>query len=367
MQYISNSDKVRGEKKKKKRKMSVGYVLLLIAVVVFMIRAVGVIRKYNERGGLAYVQLLNFSMPVVEEQIYDSTAYRENMVSLKRVVKEALGLANINSYSIVGSEIALFRSINTGTSSDGAIDTPFSIFSPFEVSEDSIAKMTDEEVEELTAVSEAYDPNLKSKLVPSDFKILIYHTHTREAYSEVNGSSDNEDFSVVGVGNVLASELQDGYGVTVIHDKTIHDTAPYEESYYRSEPTVQGYLNEFGEFDLIIDLHRDGGPAKENVTTIINDKSLAQLMFVTSKNSPNYTTMIEKVNTMIGFANQLFPTLLRREGLFEYDYGSNTFNQKLSPNSILVEFGANVNTAQEAKLSAKYLARIIAEYLNTIE
>ena len=31
---------------------------------------------------------------------------------------------------------------------------------------------------------------------------------------------------------------------------------------------------------------------------------------------------------------------------------------------ILTEFGTELNTAQEAKLSAKYLARLIAETLN---
>ena len=48
----------------------------------------------------------------------------------------------------------------------------------------------------------------------------------------------------------------------------------------------------------------------------------------------------------------------------EYPSGSNDFNQNLSPASILTEFVADKNTAQESKLSAKYLARIIAEYLN---
>ena len=363
MQYVNNG---RNVKHKKKRKFTIGYFILLMAVVIFIIRALVVIRSHNERGGLAYVQLLNFSMPIVEEQIYDSTAYRENSIGIKRVVEEALGIRNINTYSVIGSEISLFSGLNI-EGNDKTSKSPFSIFTPFEVDEESIAKMTEDNIKELSAVSEAYDTSLKAKLEPSDFKVLIYHTHTREGYAEVNGASENEDFSVVGVGNVIESELEEGYGVSVVHDKTVHDTSPYEESYYRSEVTVQRYLDEFGDFDLIIDLHRDGGPKKADVTTTIDDKNLAKLMFVTSKSSPNYNEMIKKVNTMIEFSNTLFPTLLRREGLYEYNGGSNKFNQMLSPNSILVEFGANVNTAQEAKLSAKYLSRIIAEYLNTVE
>ena len=40
--------------------------------------------------------------------------------------------------------------------------------------------------------------------------------------------TEQEDFSVVGVGDVLAKELEEGYGISVIHDKTIHDTSPYD-------------------------------------------------------------------------------------------------------------------------------------------
>ena len=54
------------------------------------------------------MQLLNYSMPVVENQIYDSTAYRENKVSVKRVMIEALGLNNISTYGIVGNEVSFF-------------------------------------------------------------------------------------------------------------------------------------------------------------------------------------------------------------------------------------------------------------------
>ncbi len=363
MQYVN---KGRNSKYKKKKKFTVGYLLLLIAVIIFIFRALGVIKSHNERGGLAYVQLLNFSIPIVEEQIYDSTEYRENQIGIKRVVQEALGLTNINTYSIIGNEISLLNGVNINGNTDNE-NNKFSFFSPFEIDKNSIAKMTEEDIKEISAVSEAYDPTLKAKLEPSDFKVLIYHTHTHEGYSEVNGSSDNEDFSVVGVGNVIEDELESGYGVSVVHDKTIHDTSPYTESYYRSEVTVQHYLDEFDEFDLIIDIHRDGGPNKVDVTTEIDGKNLAKLMFVTSKNSPNYNELIKKLNTMIDISNTLFPTLLRRDGLYEYDGGSNKFNQMLSPNVMLVEFGANVNTAQEAKLSAKYLSRILAEYLNTLE
>lgn len=366
MQWVNGNNK--GSKKKKR--MSVGYIVLLVLVIIFMIRAVIVINSYRERGGLAYVQLLNYSMPIVETQVYDSTAYRENKVSIKRVVIEALGLNNITTYGIIGNEVSFFNgfSNNSSNKSEGQSTSPFKFFEPYTVKEESIARVTDEQLAELNETSEAYDPSLKKELDPANVEVLIFHTHTHEGYSEVGTSTEDENFSVVGVGNVIAQELEEGYGIAVVHDKTIHDTSPYNESYYRSEPTVQSYLDQFPNLKLVIDLHRNGGPSKESVTVNINGQDLARLLFVTSKNSPHYSKMMEVVNEMIATSEKLFPGLMGDGkdgvGLYEYNNGSNTFNQKLSPAVILTEFGADVNTAQEAKLSGKYYARLIAEYIN---
>ena len=365
MQWVTGSNKVT----KKKSHISIGYIVLLALMIIFVIRAVRVINSYRERGGLAYVQLLNFSMPVVETQIYDSTAYRENKVSIKRVVVEALGLDNITSYGIVGNEVSFFYDITkTNNNSVNKVKSTFNLFEPYVVKEDSIARVTEEDLAELNKTSAAYDPSLKKTLDNANVEILIYHTHTHEGYAEAGSDTDQEDFSVVGVGDVLAEELEKGYGIAVVHDKTIHDTSPYDQSYYRSEPTVQSYLNQFPNLKLVIDLHRNSGPSKDRTTTEINGQSLARFMFVTSKASPYYTEMMETVNEMISTSESLFPGLLADgnsgTGLYEYNRGSNNFNQDLSPACILTEFGTDLNTAQEAKLSAKYLARLIAEHLN---
>lgn len=366
MQWVNGNNK--GTKKKKH--INIGYIVLLALMIIFVIRAGTVINSYRERGGLAYVQLLNFSMPVVETQVYDSTAYRENKVSIKRVMVEALGLDNITTYGIIGNEVSFFSGI-TQYNSNGTVKakakTTFNLFEPYVVKEESIARVTEEDLAELNKTSAAYDPSLKKTLDDANVEILVYHTHTHEGYAEAGSDTEQEDFSVVGVGDVLEQELEEAYGISVVHDKTIHDTSPYKESYYRSGPTVESYLSQFPNLKLIIDLHRDSGPSKERTTTVINDQSLARLMFVTSKASPNYNEMMGTVNSLVDISNNLFPTLLREDYLTEYNHGSNNFNQALSPACILTEFGTDLNTAQEAKLSAKYLARVIAEYLKSKE
>ena len=370
MQWVNESNNI----KRKKSGISIGYIVLLALMIILFIRAGSVINSYRERGGLAYVQLLNYSMPVVKAQIYDSTAYRENKVSIKRVVVEALGLNKITTYGIIGNEVSFFSNINK-VDSNGNLNnrskSAFNLFEPYVVKEESIARVTEEDLAELNKTSAAYDPSLKKTLDEANVEILIYHTHTHEGYAEAGADTEQEDFSVVGVGDVLAQELEEGYGISVIHDKTIHDTSPYKQSYYRSGPTVQNYLNQFPNLKLVIDLHRNSGPSKDKTTVEINGQSLARIMFVTSQASPYYTEMMQAVNQMISTSENLFPGLLadgnNGVGLYEYPRGSNNFNQALSPACILTEFGTDLNTAQEAKLSAKYLARLIAEYLNSKE
>ena len=62
-------------------------------------------------------------------------------------------------------------------------------------------------------------------------RVLIYHTHTHESYYDggnvdegYNYNTDNNDYNVVGVGDVLAKELQEVWHSCNSY-KTIHDTS----------------------------------------------------------------------------------------------------------------------------------------------
>ena len=65
---------------------------------------------------------------------------------------------------------------------------------------------------------------------------------------------------------------------------------------------------------------------------------------------------------MSKITNSLYPGLAKPTTI--YNNGVKAFNQDIFSNSILIEVGANINTSQEAMNSAKYIARIIAEYIN---
>lgn len=340
-----------------KNNFSVGYFIIIIAFIIFLIRSVNIINNYGERGGFAYVQMLNFSVPLVETQIYDEAQYADNHLSLKNVVLEALGIKGMSGYSIVAKEISLFSSILGNNS----LRTPISKLTPFSLNNNSIAKMTPEEIAELNKVSAAYDPSLKKALDNSKPEVLIFHTHTTENYAEAERDTTDNNFNVAGVGDVLAKELEEGYGISVIHDKTNHSVS-YNDSYARSNETLKSYLNEYGDFKLIIDLHRDSVANKDAVTVNINNQNLAKMMFVTGQNSYRYEANKTLVDELYNTANTLFPGIIR--DTYEYEIAATSINYSLSDNMVLIEVGANINAAQEAKLTAKYIARIVAEHLN---
>ena len=50
MQWINESNNI----KRKKNGISIGYIVLLVFMIIFFIRAGSILNSYRERGGLAY-------------------------------------------------------------------------------------------------------------------------------------------------------------------------------------------------------------------------------------------------------------------------------------------------------------------------
>lgn len=333
-------------------------IISLIIIGIFSYRVINILKNSNERGAFAYVQLLNFDMPLVESSIYDEGAYVENKLSVKRVFYEALGLSNINALGIVKNEVPFFKADDdVGLSS---IVTKTHI-NPFNLDESSISKVEQQQEPGTAVATAAFDPSLKKEFNPSQVEVLIYHTHTTENYAETAGDTTDERYNVVGVGDAITDELQNNYGIATIHDKTIHCVS-YNDSYKRSNDTVSAYLNKYGDFKVIIDLHRDSVDNKSSVTANVNGENVAKLMFVTTRNSKRFSKNEALAEEFFNNANRLFPGLTRK--IYTYNRGMNAFNQSLSDGSILIECGANVNTSEEAQRSGRYIARLIAEHIN---
>ncbi|MDO5038754.1 stage II sporulation protein P [Clostridium sp.] len=342
---------------RRKSSMDIGIMILLVCLVIFFGRCIYIMKNNSERGGLAYVELLNFSMPLVKTQVYDEEAYYENNFSLKNIALEALGLSDLSLEKLVSNEIPMFKIddyVKENKEDSG--------YSPFELDSESIIKYTSEEKNNL------YNPKLKKELNQSKPEVLIYHTHTGEGYSETKNFTDDSNHNVVGVGEIITKELEENYGISVIHDKTVHDVS-YNDSYNRSRDTVKKYYDKYGDnFKLVIDIHRDGidkkkatNRTKDLFTVNINKQSMARIMFLNTRGSSKFSSNEKMRKNLYNIANSLYPGLVTSE---TWNRGINLLNQDILSNSILFEVGSNINTSKEAMTSAKYIARVIAEYIN---
>ena len=208
----------------------------------------------------------------------------------------------------------------------------------------------------------------------SNIKILIYHTHNDESfkkqaddvYKETSeGRTYDQEYSVVKVGEVLTQHLSD-MGYTVIHDKTDHVSGGFYTAYERSLKTIKKHLEEEGEFDLIIDLHRDAyNTVKKPVNTAeVNGRDAARIMFVigtaegTEGNrfdiKPNWQYNLKIAQTLTDYLDGLNDYLCK-----DVNMKTNRYNQHLCDGSVLIEMGNHYNTLEEVIYSAELLAEAI--------
>jgi stage II sporulation protein P len=337
---------------KAKPNINIGLIVLILLISILFIRLGNVLKNNKERGAFAYVQLLNLGMPIIESQVYDEGTYAENKLSLKNVCFQVLGLSNISYKGIIQNEISFFNNVD-----DKDTKTNF-IFNPFQISDDSISKLPASTDSKNTKI---YDPSLKKELDKSKPEVLIYHSHTTENYNASEPDSLDEDTNVVGVGDVLANELEENYGISVIHDKTNHCIS-YNDSYTRSGETVDKYLKEYGDFKMIIDLHRDSVEDKAATTTEVDGMSASRIMFVDAENSTRYAKNKELTEKVFNKTAELFPSLPIK--ILTYHRGKNAFNQSKSDGCLLFEIGSHTNTPEESKVTAECMARVIAEIIN---
>ena len=200
-------------------------------------------------------------------------------------------------------------------------------------------------------------------------RVLIYHTHTHEAYEQAAGDeyqaleawrTDDQSHSVVRVGEELAKCLQ-GLGIEVVHDLTDHEPPQLGTAYTRSLDTLKGYQGQ--RFDLCVDLHRDAwDQSMTGARTVAAQGAQAAKLMVLIGNGEGFE---EKPDTQanLAYAQALTQRLNQlAEGICRpVLVNTGRYNQHLSTPSILVEVGHNKNTLAEALNAMPVLARAIAD------
>ncbi len=341
----------------KKVELPIGMIICLVISMLFMTRFVQVALTRNITGNHAYVQMINGGIPILKGSYYDKDAYEESTVTIGSLLMETLYIDKINIDALLSHGVAGFKGF---ASNNELVEN--NTLSSFTIKEQSIEVKDNEE--------KKANPNgvRNSKIVKtldqSKPEVLLYNTHTTEAFTgDVEGKnaySDDMSENIVAVTSLIEKELEEYYGISVIHDKTVY-CSDWNNSYKASRKGVQSYLNKYDDFKLVVDVHRDGGiPTKERTTANINGESLVKLLFPTGKNNVNYSETKALINRMNNDIKEFFPELYR--GVLERNRASsNSYNQDLSKNSVLIEVGGDKNTFEEASNTAKYIARLIAE------
>lgn len=195
-------------------------------------------------------------------------------------------------------------------------------------------------------------------------QILIYHTHSQEAFADsVPGDVGT---TIVGVGDRLAQILTDTYGYKVLHHTGQYDVDSRDDAYSKSLPAIEQVLAENPSIQVVIDLHRDSMAEETRLVMDLDGRPTARFMFFNGLSRTRKTGNIsylynenQEENLAFSFQMQLkaaeyYPGLTRKIYLKGYRY-----NMHLKPRTLLVELGAQNNTVEEAMNACDSLAHIL--------
>ena len=193
-------------------------------------------------------------------------------------------------------------------------------------------------------------------------KVLILHTHTTESYNPkdkpyretASYRTLDEAYNMLSIGDIVA-EILVCQGISVIHDRTLHDYPSYNGSYVHARKTIQDYLSRYPGIELILDLHRDAteGTAGQ-LRTLADTQNCAQLMIVIGTNHDDFEKNLSLGLKLHAQLEQQSPGITRPLQL-----RTSRFNQDLLPGALLIEVGAAGNSHEEAINAARQLAQAV--------
>lgn len=202
-------------------------------------------------------------------------------------------------------------------------------------------------------------------------QIVIYHTHSQEAFAD----SDSADVSttIVGVGETLKKELTDrGYRVLHVTDTFDVDGQTIDRSgaYTKARKKIREILEENPTVQVLLDIHRDGVAKNKRLVTTVEGRPTAQIMFFNGLSRKKSTGALDGLynphlqeNLVFSFQTEYlcdlyYPKLSRCIYLKAYRY-----NLDLLPRSMLVEVGAQTSTVEEAQNAMLPLADVLHKLL----
>lgn len=214
------------------------------------------------------------------------------------------------------------------------------------------------------------------KITKEEPYILIYHTHTTEGYELLDKGWYSDDYNsrtkdsrknMVRVGEELVKTLEEA-GYKVIHDKNIYDSS-YNGAYSRSLVSVEKYLEKYPSIVLTLDVHRDAihysDGTKSKPTAEIDGKKAAQVMIISGCEGDGvegFSGWKDNLTFAVHLQNSVEENY---EGLMRPIFFCNRkYNMNVTSCSLLLEFGTDANTLEEAVYSASLIGKSIGKMLD---
>jgi len=195
-----------------------------------------------------------------------------------------------------------------------------------------------------------------SKRSEGDRKLIaMYVTHSDESYIPTDGTE-----SIEGQGGIydVAREFRDALqslGVDVILDESTH--LPHDSgAYRRSRQTAERLLKNMP--DAIIDIHRDGIPNAEEYTVELGGENASQVRLLVGRANQNSAVNREFAKEIKAIADKQYPGLIK-----DIFIGKGTYNQDLSSNAILLEFGTHTISKERVLNSVDKMANVVSTTL----
>lgn len=209
--------------------------------------------------------------------------------------------------------------------------------------------------------------NVQKEIDPEIFKgqrIFFYCTHSAESYIPDSGKArlDGKRGLINTVASTMDKDLQEK-GIQSQFINTIHDYPDYNESYTNSRDTAKQIVQSNNDILGLFDVHRDSIPGTTKAATIeIEGKKSAQILIVVGTNErkphPNWKQNDLFAQRLYAQSEKMYPGLMK--GIRTK---AGTYNQEFHPRALLLEFGSDYNTLEEACYAARLFDQVLVQVL----
>ncbi len=211
---------------------------------------------------------------------------------------------------------------------------------------------------------------LEIDLTGQEPTVLILHSHGTECYTRVPGESYEESgtyrtedtaYNMISIGDTL-TQILEGAGISVLHDRTMHDQNSYSNAYHSSRSSIESYLQQYPSIRLVLDLHRDAATYPDGSqfapTITVDGQETAQILFVMgtdlAASNPYWQENLALALKMQVLLEKQTPGLTRGTIL-----RTSRYNQDLIDGAMLIEFGTAGNTHAQVLAAVPLVAKAI--------